>query len=235
MLLVLGSCGDTSPSSTADSRAAVLELTASQEAAVAALKHPEGSRRGNPLAMLATTRELVGTILDCGEVADHLDITVPTFPTLQERGFTTVCGSSQGADLFDHPVPSAANPPPPAADPAADMSSATIAYLPADVDINSTDFHQARSAGLVWMQVIYGGDIARPPSAPATSEAPRTDVTMLTFTDGTPLGVQYMDPADTRIGWASTVADHRFNVSVHTCTDPVAAVALLTEGVDLPT
>ncbi|MGI4894842.1 MAG: hypothetical protein ACRYF3_07000 [Janthinobacterium lividum] len=160
---------------------------------------------------------------------------MPTFPTLQERGFTTVCGSSQGAALFEHQVPSAANPPPAAADPAADRGSVTIVYLPPGVDIDNTDFDNARSAGLVWMQVIYGGDIAQPPSAPATSEAPRTDVTMLTFTNGTPLGVQYMDPANTRIGWASTVADHRFNVSVHTCSDPVTGVALLTEGIELPT
>ena len=224
MLLVLCSCGGTPPGGTADSRTPVLELTASQEAAVAALKHPQGSRRGNPLAMLATTRDLVGTTLDCDDVADHLDITVPTFPTLQERGFTTVCGSSQGADLFEHPVPSAADPPPSAAAPAADTGSAMIVYLPADVDVDSTDFHEARSAGLVWMQVIYGGDIARAPSAPASSGAPRTDVTMITFANGTPLGVQYTDPADTRIGWVSTAADHRFNirtsVSYARCSSP---------------
>jgi len=110
-----------------------------------------------------------------------------------------------------------------------------IVYLPPSVDIDSTDFQAARSAGLVWMQVIYGGDIARPSKTPATSEAPRADVTELTFTNGTPLGVQYRDPTDTRIGWASTVADHRFNISVHTGSDPVTGVALLADGVDLPT
>jgi len=235
MLLVLCSCSDTPLGSPAGSHTPVLELTAAQEAAVTALKHPDRSRRGDPLALLSTTRDLLRTTLDCDDVADHLGIPIPSFPTLQDRGFTTVCGSLQGADLFQHPVPSAASPPPPAADPVDDTGSVIIAWLPRDVDIDSTAFHEARSAGLVWMQIVYSGDIVRAPSAPATREASRADVTMLTFTNGTSLGVQYRGPADTRIGWANTVADHRFNISVHTSGDPVTSVALLTGSVDLPT
>jgi len=105
MLLVLCSCDDTLPGGTADGRAPVLELTAAQEAAVAALRYPERARRGDPLAMLATTQDLVRSTLDCDDVADHLGIAVPSFPILRDRGFTTVCGSFQGAGLFEYPVP----------------------------------------------------------------------------------------------------------------------------------
>lgn len=40
---------------------------------------------------------------------------------------------------------------------------------------------------------------------------------------------------DTRLAWRSTAADHVFGVSVNTSGDPVAGVALLEDGVDLPT
>ncbi|MBB2903302.1 hypothetical protein FHR75_004144 [Kineococcus radiotolerans] len=243
-LYALCSCGSTPTNATSPDASAQpsLLLTPSQERAVAALVHPEFARRGNPLGLLSTTRDLVGTPLACDEVAEHLDIAIPTFPTLQGRGSTLACGSSEGTGIFEHPVPSAADPPAPpgdpAADPAADLHGVTIAYLPPGVDADGTPFDEARSRGLVWMTILYGGHIAEPPSHPAasaTSEPPRSDFTTLRWRNGNVLGVQYMDPGDTRMAWRATAAGHVFAVSVDTSSDPVAGVALLTDGVDLPT
>lgn len=235
----LCSCGS-APNATSpeESSQPALVLTPSQESAVAALTHPEFARRGNPLGLLSTTQDLVGDTLACDEVAEHLGIPIPTFPMLQERGFTLTCGSSEGTDVFEHPVPSAADPPAPPGDPAADVHGVTIAYLPPGVDVDGTPFDEARSRGLVWMTILYGGHIAEPPSHPAasaTSEPPRSDFTTLRWRNGNVLGVQYMDPGDTRMAWRATAAGHVFAVSVDTSSDPVAGVALLKAGVDLPT
>ncbi|NAZ76059.1 hypothetical protein GTQ99_11645 [Kineococcus sp. T13] len=236
-LYALCSCGNTPTTGTSpeESEQPALVLTPSQEDAVAALTHPEYARRGNPLGLLSTTQDLVGSALDCDEVAEHLDIHIPSFPTLQERGFTLTCGSSEGAGVFGHPVPSAANPPAPPADPAADVHGVNIAYLPPGVDADGTPFDEARSQGLVWMTILYGGDIAQPPTAAATSEPSSLDFTTLQWRNGNVLGVQYMDPGDTRMAWRATAADHVFGVSVNTSGDPVAGVALLKDGVNLPT
>jgi hypothetical protein len=129
---VLCGCGSTpgSPPPSEDGSRPALVLTPAQESAVAALTAPESARRGDPLALLDSVGDLVGATLACDEVAEHLDVPVPSFPTLQERGFTSVCGSSEGAAVFEHPVPSAADPPAPSADPAADVHGVTVAYLP---------------------------------------------------------------------------------------------------------
>ncbi len=234
---VLCGCGSTPGSSPPpeDGSRPALVLTPAQESAVAALTAPEFSRRGDPLALLDSVADLVGTTLACDEVAEHLDVPVPSFPTLQERGFTPVCGSSEGAAVFEHPVPSAADPPAPSADPAADVHGVTVAYLPPGVDADGTPFAEARSEGLVWMTILYGGDTAQPPTAAATSEPSRSDFTRLRWRSGTVLGVQYVDSGDTHLAWRSTAADHVFDVSVNTSGDPVAGVALLADGVDLPT
>jgi hypothetical protein len=236
-LYALCSCGS-APNATSPEerdREPALVLTPSQESAVAALSHPEFARRGNPLGLLSTTQDLVGGTLECDEVAEHLGIPIPTFPMLQERGFTLTCGSSEGTGVFEHPVPSAANPPAPPADPAADVHGVNIVYLPPGVDADGTSFDEARSQGLVWMTILYGGDIAQPPTAPVTSEPPRPDVTMLQWPNGNVLGVQYMDPGDTRMAWRATAADRVFGVSLNASDDPVAGVALLKDGIDLPT
>jgi hypothetical protein len=236
-LYALCSCGSTPPNATSPegSNQPALVLTPSQESAVAALTHSEYARRGNPLGLLSTTRDLVGGTLACDEVAQHLGISIPTFPTLQERGFTLACGSSGGTGVFEHPVPSAANPPAPPADPAADVHGVNIAYLPPGVDADGTPFDEARSRGLVWMTLLYGGDIAQPRTAPMTSEPSSSDFTTLQWRNGNLLGVQYMGPGDTRMAWRATATDHVFAVSVNTSGDPVAGVALLKDGVDLPT
>ncbi|WP_338073553.1 hypothetical protein [Kineococcus siccus] len=210
-------------------------LTPSQEAAVAALTPPEGARRGDPLGLLGTVGDLVGSALACDEVAEHLDIPIPSFPTLTARGFTIACGSPEGAGVFAHPVPSATNPPAPSADPAADVRGVIIAYLPPGVDLDGTPFHEARRQGLVWMTILYGGDIAQPATPATSAPSSSSDFTTLQWRNGNVLGVQYMDPGDTRVAWRSTAADHVFSVSVDTSGDPVAGVTLLADGVDLPT
>ncbi|WP_308469992.1 hypothetical protein [Kineococcus rubinsiae] len=211
-----------------------LVLTPAQETAVAALARPTLSPRGDPLALLRSVEDLIGTSLACEDVTDHLGIEMPTFPTLEERGFTASCGSAEGSTLFEHPVPSAATPPPPAADPAADVHGIKIAYVPPGVTLDRTPFDEARAEGLVWMTILYGGSIAQPSSAPTTAEPPRADVTRLTWRNGDPLGVQYSTRGETRLAWRGTVADHVFDVSVDAPGDPVAGVALLRDGVDLP-
>ena len=234
---VLCGCGSTpggSPSPE-DGGRSPLVLTPAQERAVAALTAPEFARRGDPLGLLDSVGDLVGVTLACDEVAEHLGVPVPRFPTLQERGFTPVCGSSEGAALFEHPVPSAADPPAPSADPGADVHGVVVAYLPPGVDVDGTPFDEARSEGLVWMTILYGGSTAQPPTAAATSEPSRSDFTTLQWRDGNVLGVQFTDRGDTRLAWRATAADHVFDVSVNTSGDPVAGVALLEDGVDLPT
>ncbi|WP_337063126.1 hypothetical protein [Kineococcus sp. G2] len=245
VLHALTSCATSPTSGTSSSPTRhpepALVLTPAQERAVAALRAPSRSRRGNPLAMLETTRDLLGTPpLPCAQVAEHLGIALPTFPFLQQRGFTTACGSWEGADLFEHPVPSASSPPPPSAD----LHSVGIAYLPSDVDLERTPFHEARRRGLVWMTIEYGGCIAQPSAVAedgsgtdrsVAEKLSRADRTRLRWRNGSALGVQYREPGYTRLAWRSTAVNHIFRVSVNVPGDPVAGVALLREGVDIPT
>ena len=175
-----------------------------------------------------------------------------TSTSLQQWGFITACGSWEGADLFKHPVPSAATPAP--TDPATDLHSMHIAYLPEGVDIERTPFHEARCRGLVWMTIQYGGSIARPPTPAGTG--PGTDGSGRTgraptrppprdrhtrasrcsdATTATRWALQHLDPADTRPAWRSTTADHVLHTSVNVPGNPITAVALLRGEVDIPT
>jgi hypothetical protein len=86
----------------------------------------------------------------------------------------------------------------------------------------------------VWTTFQYGGLAAAPVTAADVDRTPQDDYTVLTWPDGGPLGVQWMDRADTRLAWPSETADHRFWVSVNVPGSPVQAVDLLRSGVDLP-
>ncbi|MEW1960170.1 hypothetical protein [Kineococcus sp. NPDC059986] len=210
-----------------------LVLGQAQEAAVAALRPPEFSRRGDPLAFVESPHDLVGTLLPCDEVAAHLGIPLPAFRDLSERGFTRFCGAREGRGVLAHPVPSVAHPSPPSEDPAADQHAVTLVWLPPGVDVDA-DFDTARARGLVWTTFQYGGLAAAPVTAADVDRTPQDDYTVLTWPDGGPLGVQWMDRADTRLAWPSETADHRFWVSVNVPGSPVQAVDLLRSGVDLP-
>ncbi len=174
----------------------------------------------------------MGTVLPCDEVGRHLGLRLPTFPALAGDGWTRVCGAVDGRAVFDHPVPSAAAPSPPSADPDADQQAVTLVWLPPGTSADD-DFQAARARGLVWMTVEYGGRAAEPVTD--VDRTPHDDYTVLSWPDGGPLGVQWMDPADTRLAWPSETADHRFWVSVNYPGSPVEAVDLLRTGVDLPT
>lgn len=174
--------------------------------------------------------------LDLDAVRQHLGIEIPALPSLQERGYTTICASIEGQDLFAHPVPSTSRPGPLPHDPGEGLHNVLIVHTPAGVDPWGVAQSDYLSQDVYWISINYGFPLLQPHLQSMHPGQPRTvpHKAQLVLRDGTPMGVSFAHGPQTRMGWRAEVIDASFVIEVAFPLEPLEAAEALAGAGHIP-
>lgn len=214
-----------------------IDLTPATTHALTRLQPTPGGKRGVHLRTVTPLQQWSQAV-DREQLAAHLGIALPVFPVLTARGYRTSYRSREGAQVFEHPVPSASRPPAPTG-PGSNSHSVLIVHVADGVDPGAVTLTDAGSLGVGWMQLNYGPpQRQRSPEEAAEIAAlealPRPDLTRLAFRDGTPIWVVRSLEEQTTAGWRCTVKDAAFTVTVVLPLPPLQAVQALANTPGIP-
>lgn len=212
-----------------------IDLTPQVRSTLTALRPPQRSQRGINMAMREPLRDRMHP-LDLDAVRQHLGIEIPTFPSLQERGYSTICASIEGQDLFAHPVPSTSRPGPLPPDPGVGLHHVLIVHTPAGVDpwgVAQIDYF---SQDVCWMSIDYGFPLLQPhlQSMRPVQPRPVPHKAPLVMRDGTAMGVSFRHGPQTRMGWRAEVIDASFVIEVALPLEPLEAAEVLAGAGHIP-